>query len=62
MYKNKNKITLNSRINLTLYYTSIVFFSHFLMFLMMTYNLGIIIALILGNMVGYFIFGFKKQE
>jgi len=48
------------RINSTLYYTSIVFLSHFLMFLLMTYNLGIIISLIIGNMIGYFIFGFKN--
>ena len=58
--KNDPNVPVKSRISTTLYYTLIVFFSHFLMFLLMTYNLGIIISLILGNMVGYFIFGFRN--
>ena len=47
--------TIN-RVILTLLYTVIVIMSYLLMFVLMTYNFGIIMSVILGNAVGYFIF------
>jgi len=44
------------RISLTLYYTLIVFMSNLIMFILMTYNFGIILSVILGNVVGYGLF------
>jgi hypothetical protein len=42
---------------MTLYYGLVVIMSHIIMFLIMTYNFGIIVSIILGNAFGYFIFG-----
>lgn len=48
--------SLNTRVILTLLYTIIVLMSYLLMFILMTYNFGVIMAVILGNAVGYLLF------
>lgn len=49
------------KLKLTLYYTIIVIMSNLLMFLMMTYNFGIIMAVIIGNAIGFMIFGIDNK-
>ena len=48
--------SINTRVILTLIYTLIVFMSYLLMFILMTYNFGVIMAVILGNALGYLLF------
>ena len=59
--KKELEITLSLRFFLTILYTAIVIFSYILMFILMTYNMGIILVVILGNTLGYLIF-FNEQE
>ncbi len=58
---NQSKTT-TQKLKLTLYYLSIVVFGNLLMFILMTYNFGIIMALILGNMIGFFLFGLNSKN
>jgi len=51
-----NNDELKFKIKMTLYYFSVVFVSNLLMFFMMTYNLGIILAILFGNVVGFWLF------
>ena len=44
---------------MTTYYLTIILVSHLIMFILMSYNLGIIIAVIIGNGIGFFLFGFN---
>jgi hypothetical protein len=50
------------KIHLTLIYLLICFLIYFNMFGLMTYNGYIIIAVILGNAFGYYIFGVSKKS
>ena len=43
-----------------LIYASRLFFSYILMFILMTFNGGLFIAVMLGYTVGYFLTGFKE--
>lgn len=45
----------------TAMYMSVVFYAYLIMFILMTYNFGIIMMVILGNSVGYFLFGFPEK-
>lgn len=58
------KFDLKTKVNLTLYYTSVVLLANFNMFFLMSYNFWILLALIFGNVIGYFVFGMnlKKKE
>ncbi len=58
----KIKTSKCDKLKVSLYYITIVFFSHLIMFLLMTYNFGIIIIILLGNGVGFYLFGFKKDK
>jgi hypothetical protein len=55
-------VSLKNRVFLTLLYTVIVFMSYLLMFILMTYNFGVIMAVILGNTVGYCLFFSLKTK
>jgi hypothetical protein len=53
-------ITMSNRVKNTLYYTFLIFMSHFIMLLLMTYNFWIICAMILGHGIGYYLFHCSK--
>ncbi len=55
-------VSLTNRLFLTLLYTVIVFMSYLLMFILMTYNFGVILMVILGNTVGYCLFFTLKSK
>lgn len=57
-----DKKTTKQKLKLTLYYFFIVFFGNLLMFILMTYNFGIILALLFGNALGFFLFGFDNKS
>jgi hypothetical protein len=52
---------LNQKLVITSIHIGICFLIYVMMFAMMTYNGTIIIAIILGNVVGYYLFGFSKK-
>ncbi len=54
--------SLKHKALISLYYLAIVFLSHLIMFILMTYSFGIIMAVLVGNAVGFFIFGFTKTS
>jgi hypothetical protein len=56
------KSKLSQRLSLTLYYTAVTFFSHLMMFILMTYNVGIICVVLLGNAVGFYFFSLKEKK
>ena len=58
----KKRLSNYDKLKISLYYVSIVFFSHLIMFLLMTYNFGIIMIVLLGNGVGFYLFGFKRDK
>jgi Na+/H+ antiporter NhaC len=51
-----------SRIILTLIYALIVIMSYTLMFVLMSYNFGIIMSVIVGNSIGYLLFFNTKSK
>jgi hypothetical protein len=55
------QLSMKEKLNMTAYYTGVLLLSHFSMLLMMTYNMGVILAIIFGNGVGYFLFGTQKK-
>lgn len=55
------KIKLQDKIIITLIHLAIALFIYILMFCVMTYNLWIILSILLGNSVGYAIFGFSGK-
>ena len=54
--QNTIEVNIRQRILLTAYYALIVFLSYLVMFILMTYNFGIIMTAIIGNVIGYMIF------
>lgn len=59
--ENSNR-SLSHKLLITLYYIIIVFLSHLIMFILMTYSFGIIMSVLFGNAVGFFIFGLSKNS
>jgi hypothetical protein len=51
-----------TRFKYTLYYTEVVFFSNLIMLLLMTYNFGIILAVLSGNGLGFYFFSLKDSK
>jgi hypothetical protein len=43
-------------------YMGIVFYSFLIMFILMSYNIWIIISVMVGNIVGYYFFGFPEKR
>lgn len=54
-------VNIQDKVIFTLIYAIIVFMSYLMMFILMSYNFGIIITVIIGNAVGYLIFFNTKR-
>jgi hypothetical protein len=55
-------ITISNRVKTTLYYTFLIFLSHFIMLILMTYNFWIICAMIIGHGIGYYLFHLNQKN
>ena len=53
------KLSFNDKLKLTLVYVLVFFISNLLMFFLMTYNLWLVISVLVGNSVGYYFFSFR---
>ena len=65
MYKERSvneTLYLKEKLILTCLYTMTVLLSVIQMFFLMSYNLWIILCLILGNIIGYFLFGLNTSK
>ena len=57
-----SQVHIATKLKLMALYGSIVFYSYLVMFLLMTYNFGVIMSVIFGNAIGYFLFGFSEKK
>lgn len=55
-------LTISKKLHMTLFYFLVVFLSYLIMFFLMSYNFGIIVALLVGNALGFFVFGIKSSN
>lgn len=51
-----------AKLKLTSFYFIVIFVSHLIMFILMTYNLGIILASLFGDTFGFFLFGLREEK